>query len=121
MSTSNSIAARDHELNQMILKGDILGAFEAFYAEDVEMSENAQPPCRGKAANRVREQAFVDSVGEVHAIQLLGSAVGDGVSFSEWMMDITYKGGARAQSHQAAVRRWKDGKVASERFYYNKH
>lgn len=121
MSTSNSIAALDHELNQMILKGDILGAFEKFYAENVEMRENAEPPCKGKKANRAREQAFVDSVAEVHAIQLLGCAVGDGVSFSEWMMDITYKGGTRAQSHQATVRRWKGGQVVSERFYYNKH
>lgn len=121
MSTSNSIAALDHELNQMILKGDLLGAFEKFYTEDVEMRENAEPPCKGKAANRAREQGFVDSVAEVHAIQLLGCAVGDGVSFSEWMMDITYKGGARAQSHQATVRRWKGGQVVSERFYYNKH
>ena len=121
MSTSTNVAALDQELNQQILKGDILGAFEKFYAEDVEMQENAEPPSKGKAANREREKGFVDSIGEVHAIKLAGSAVGDGVSYSEWVFDITYKGGARVVSHQASARRWKNGKVVSERFYYNKH
>lgn len=121
MSDSERLAALEHGLNDQIVKGDILGAFEKYYADEVEMQENAEPPCKGKAANRAREQAFVDSVAKVHAITLLGAAVGDGVTFSEWMMDITYKNGTRAQSHQASVRRWKNGKVISERFYYNKH
>ena len=121
MSNQSNLAELDRELNQLIANGDILGAFEKYYSDDVEMRENADPPCKGKAANRIREQAFVDSVGQVHAIKLVGSAVGDGVSYSEWMMDITYKNGARSASHQASARRWKNGKVVSERFYYNKH
>ncbi len=121
MTDQRSLAASDQALNQRILGGDILGAFEAYYSDDVVMQENDEPPCKGKAANRIREQAFVDSVGQLHAIKLLGSAVGDGISFSEWMMDITYKNGSRSNAHQASVRRWKDGKVASERFYYGKH
>ncbi len=120
MADAFNLAALDDELNQAILAGDILGAFERFYAEDVQMQENSEPPCKGKAANRAREKAFVDSVGQVHEFKLLGSAVGDGITFSEWMMDITYKNGVRARSAQASARRWKAGKVASERFYYNK-
>lgn len=121
MANSCDLAKLDEELNQMILAGDILGAFEKFYAEDVEMRENADPPCKGKAVNRQREIAFVDSVGRIHAIQLVGCAVGDDLTYSEWMMDITYKNGSRVASHQVSARRWKQGKVVSERFYYNKH
>lgn len=121
MASQPTIAALDHELNQRILKGDILGAFEAYYADDIEMRENAEPPCKGKAANREREKAFVDSVATIHAFELVGSGAGDGVTYSEWMMDITYKNGTRAASHQVSARRWKNGKVVSERFYYNKH
>ena len=42
------------------------------------------------------------------------------VSFSEWSMDVTFKGMGRVKMAQASVRRWRDGQVASERYYYNK-
>ena len=35
-------------------------------------------------------------------------------------MDITFKNGMRMQSTQVAVRKWKDGKIAHERFFYSK-
>jgi len=121
MTDVADLVALDHELNQAIQKGDILVAFEKYYADDIVMQENADPPCKGKAANREREKAFVDSVTQVHKIELLGSAAGKGLTYSEWMMDITYKNGVRAASYQVSARRWKNGKVISERFYYNKH
>lgn len=113
-------ATLEKQLNDTVLKGDLMGAFEKFYAEDVVMQENAEPPISGKAVNRPREQAFVDSVGAVHKIELVGNAISDDTSYSEWMFDVTFKGGSRVQLHQVAARRWKNGKVVSERFYYNK-
>ena len=62
----------------------------------------------------------MDSIEEFHGAELLASAVSGDISFSEWAMDVTFKGGGRVQMAQASVRRWKDGQVASERFYYNK-
>lgn len=120
MAAPTSLQAAESDLNAMIMKGAILEAFEKHYAENVVMQENSAPPCAGKAANRIREQAFVDSVQQVHAITLLASVVGDGVSLSEWLLDLTFKGGARAQLAQATVRRWNNNQVVSERFYYNK-
>jgi hypothetical protein len=42
------------------------------------------------------------------------------ITFSEWYMDVTFKNGQRAKMSQVAVRKWKNGKVAHERFFYNK-
>ena len=42
------------------------------------------------------------------------------VSFSEWEMDVTFKGGHRVKMSQVAVRHWKNGKIVHERFFYNK-
>ena len=39
-------------------------------------------------------------------------------SFSEWIFDVTFKDGTRMRNEQVAARRWKDGKVVHERFYY---
>jgi ketosteroid isomerase-like protein len=114
------IKALDEELNQMVLNGKALEAFEKFYADNVEMQENADPPFKGKDVNRKREEEFFGSVEQFHGAEVRASAAGDGVTFSEWMMDVTFKGGHRMKLEQVAVRRWKDGKIVSERFYYNK-
>lgn len=115
-----SLTELERALNSQIAAGDILGAFETYYDENVSMQENSEPPCVGKAANRKREEQFVASVRQVHEIRLLGSAVGDGASYSEWRFDITFTSGQRAAWEQAVARRWKNGKVTNERFYYNK-
>jgi len=117
---SQDVAALDRELNQKILAGDILGAFDQYYADDVVMQENNTPPTVGKAANRMREEEFVASVEEFHSAKLLASAVNGNVTFGEWEYDATYKGAGRFALTQVAVRRWANGKVSHERFYYSK-
>ena len=114
-----NIAELDRKLNQMILEGKILDAFDRFYADDVVMQENETEPFRGKEVNRKREEEFVNSVETFHGAQLRGEAVTGDVSYGEWWMDITKKGAGRLQLSQVAARRWKDGKVVHEKFYYN--
>ena len=111
----------DQELNQKILAGDILNAFEKFYAEDVVMQENLDAPKVGKEVNREAEKQFLASVEGFHGVTLMGSAVNGDVSFSEWEMDLTFKGAPRMKMTQVAVRRWTDGLVSHERFYYKGH
>ena len=119
-TTTINITDLEKELNAQILKGDILGAFDRFYADNVTMQENSDEPTAGKAANRKREEDFVASVQEIHGVKLLSSAVNGDTSFGEWEFDATYKGGARVKLTQVAVRRWKNGQIVQERFYYNK-
>ena len=111
-------AARDRELNQMILEGKALEAFEKFYADDVVMQENSDEPVRGKDTNRKREEEFFASVQDFHGAELISSAVAGDTSFSQWSWDVTLEGAGRIQLNQVAVRTWKDGEVAQERFYY---
>jgi ketosteroid isomerase-like protein len=114
------ISIPDQQLNQQILAGDALGAFEKYYAEDVVMQENEEAPRKGKATNRKFEQDFFDSVEQLHGGKVLASAVNGDVSFSEWEYDVTFKGGQRITLKQVSVRRWTNGKVVREKFYYNK-
>ena len=109
----------DAQLNQMILDGRILDAFDRFYADDVVMQENSAEPTAGKAANRAREEEFVASIAEVHETKVgaIGTN-GDDTTFGVWILDATYKGGARVRLEQVAVRRWKDGKVVREQFFH---
>lgn len=109
----------DARLNEQVLSGQILEAFERFYDDAVEMQEGSQTPTRGKDANRAREQAFVESLAEFHGAAVTATAAAGDTSFSEWWMDVTFKDGTRKRLEQVAVRRWKDGRVVHERFYYD--
>jgi hypothetical protein len=114
----SNIAELDRKLNDAILSGKAMEAFEELYDEDVVMQENTEPEYRGKALNRKREQEFFASVEAWHGGSVLASAVNGDVSFSEWTMDVTLKGAGRIQLAQVAVRRWKNGKLVHERFYH---
>jgi ketosteroid isomerase-like protein len=117
--SQHDIQSLEETLNTTILGGDILGAFDTFYADDVVMQENLSEPCVGKAANRKREEEFVASVKEFHGADLKASAVSGDVSLSEWVMDMTFQDGSRKKLQQVAVRRWQEGQVVHERFYYD--
>jgi hypothetical protein len=114
----SDIARVEAELNKMILMGRAMEGFEKFYGEDTIMQENTDPPCVGKAANREREIQFFDSIQEFHGATLGPVAVADDVSFSEWVYDITFKEGGRTKMTQVARRKWRNGLVVDERFYY---
>lgn len=115
-----TIAELNQKLDDAVLAGKALEAFDELYDEIVVMQENSDEPFVGKALNRQREIDFFSSVAEIHSAAVLSSAVNGDVSFAEWTMDITFKNGYRATLNQVAVRRWKDGKIIHERFYYNK-
>ena len=115
---AHDVATLDKTLNDRILAGDILGAFDEFYAPNVVMQENNTEPFAGKEVNRERELKFLASVEKIHKGAVLASAVNGDVTFSQWEMDIAFKGGNRVKMEQVAVRHWENGKVVQERFYY---
>ncbi len=109
----------EREMNGMLLQGQVMEAFEKFTTEDVVMIEPNKEPFVGKDLNRKREMEFFAMVEQFHGNELVGYAVGDGVSYSEWRSDVTFKGGHRMTLEQVERRRWRDGKVYEVRFYYH--
>lgn len=107
-----------HALNQMILAGQILEAFDQFYADDVVMQENHEAPRVGKPANRRHEEEFVNSLAAVHAGKVNHVIEGPGISVVDWFFDFEFKNGHRQAARQVAVQEWRDGKIVRERFYY---
>lgn len=113
----NTVKSLDHRLNEMILHGELMPAFEKFYDDGVEMLENTES-CKGKELNRQRELAFVSSIQKVNDCKLLSEATHGDVTFSEWHMDVTFKNGQHYDLYQVAVRHWHGGKVVKECFYH---
>ena len=107
------------DLNEMVMSGKMLDAFEKYYDDDVVMQENSNPPMIGKARNREREIAFVNNLEEFRSASVEGIGVGDDVTFVIWNYDYTHREwGVRTYS-QVSVQFWKDGKIIREQFFYS--
>ncbi|UCE62932.1 MAG: nuclear transport factor 2 family protein, partial [Nitrospirota bacterium] len=101
-----------------IMNGKILETFDAYYADDVVMSENLKDERVGKAANREYEVKFMNNVQEFHGAKVGRVIVEGDHAAVEWTFDVTFKGGNRVVMNQVAVQTWKDGKVIREDFYH---
>ena len=64
-TTTNNVAELDKALNEAILSGKAMEAFEQYYADDVVMQENSEAPRVGKDANRKAELEFFSPPGSV--------------------------------------------------------
>ena len=62
----SNIAELEKKLNDAILSGKAMEAFEELYDENVVMQENSDPEFRGKELNRKREVDFFSSVEAWH-------------------------------------------------------
>jgi ketosteroid isomerase-like protein len=103
---------------QMIQHGQLLEAFERFYADDIVMTEYGEAPRVGKEANRAFEQQFVQNLEAVHGGELRGLAVDEatGLVVAEWFFDVTHRQWGRIQFRQWAIQYWQRGQIVRETF-----
>lgn len=107
------------DLNDMILQGKALEAFEKYYSDEVIMQENNDPKIIGKDANRKREEEFFAGIIEFRSAKPLHVSIGEGVTMVEWHFDYTHKEFGMKNFTQVAVQEWKKGKISKEKFYYS--
>jgi len=113
-----NIKAMVDDMNQMVLEGKILDAFEKFYADDVVMQDINMEPVVGKDANREREQKWISGITEFHGAEVKNVAVGNNVSMVEWFMDYSHTEYGDVKLTQVAVQTWKNDKIVKEVFYH---
>lgn len=107
------------DLNDLVIQGKAMEAFDRYYHPDVVMQENENAPIIGKSTNRKREEEFFSSVTEFRGAKPLNVTIGEGVSMVEWQYDYTHKDWGVRKYRQVSVQEWKDGLIISEKFYYN--
>jgi hypothetical protein len=107
------------DLNDLVLQGKALEAFEKYYHDDVVMQENENAPTIGKLENKKREETFFSSITEFRGARPLKIAIGQNVSMVEWHYDYTHKDWGIRDYVQVSVQEWKDGLIVKEKFYYN--
>ena len=108
------------DLYNQVAQGQLLQAFDTYYAENVVMEE-PRGTRSGKPACRISEEQFLDSVEAFHGMEI--KAISEDADaqkvFVEVAMDLTFKNGPRVTLEQVAVQHWQDGQIVHERFYYN--
>jgi hypothetical protein len=105
-------------LNNLVLTGKMMEAFETFYHPDVCMQENENPPTSGKEANRKREQEFLANISDFRSASVEGVTVGENLSAVIWKYDYTHKEWGVRNYTQVSVQHWKDGLIINEQFFY---
>jgi hypothetical protein len=115
---STDLKTTFEDIKSQVLQGKAMDVFEHYYAEDVVMQENDNPPTVGKEANRQRELEFFSKLTEFRGADVKSVAYSDDVIISEWFLDYTHADWGKRTYDQVSVQKWKDGKVVYERFYY---
>ncbi|GMN04818.1 nuclear transport factor 2 family protein [Croceitalea sp. MTPC5] len=105
-------------INDMILDGKALEAFDEYYHDDVVMQENDNPEIVGKVANRKREEEFFASITEFRGAKPLNVTIGENTTMVEWHFDYTHKDWGEKNYTQVALQEWHNGKIIKEKFYY---
>ncbi len=115
----SDLKSKVDDLNNRILQGDILGAFEDYYADDVVMIDGGAEPRVGKEANRQYEEVFVNGLTEFRGAEVKAVAIDEekGKALVEWHFDFTHADFGSQTYDQVAVQTWADGKITEERFY----
>ncbi len=109
-----------NDLNNLIITGKVMEAFEKYYAEDVTMQENENEPTIGKVACRVNEEAFVNGITDFRKAVVKSTLISDGISVVEWEFDFTHKDWGIRNYTQVSVQRWNEnGQIVNEKFNYN--
>jgi hypothetical protein len=111
---------RAKDLYNQVGQGQLMQAFETYYAENVVMEE-PNGTREGKDACRKSEEEFLNNVEAFHGIEIKAIAEDspNGKVLIEVAMDLTFKGGGRTSMEQVASQKWENGQIVHERFYYN--
>jgi hypothetical protein len=112
-----NLEALIEDFDRMVLAGDILGAVDRYFADEVVTQEGNAAPVVGKAANRARLDAFLSSLRAFNGATRHSYGVGEDVTLSEYTFDLVTEDGAPLIWNEVIRRRWANGQVVDERYY----
>ncbi|MBX2803709.1 MAG: ester cyclase [Myxococcales bacterium] len=115
------IADNDAKLNEALNSGKVLEVFSELYHPEITMVEASGDSTSGLETCLEREKQFFGSITEFRGGGVKDAVVDEdkGISYNIQWYDCTFADGRTMNMEEVAVRRWKDGKIIHERFFYN--
>ena len=117
-----SYLQKAQDMQQMMGQGQVMEAFEKYYAENCVIVEKPTGETRnGKEAQRQAIMGWFSTVEENHGggVGAITSNEDTGVTCVESWFDITFKEGGRMKMEEVAVQHWEGDQIVREEFYYN--
>ena len=105
------------EKNEMVTKGQIVEAVEKFFADDVKTVDFTGRKANGKDESLAGQRMTVESIKKVNEISLHHVAVGENVTFAEFIFDFDMKDGSKIHWHEIILSKWKNGKIFYEEYF----
>ena len=106
------------DLIAKVVGGKALEAFDRYYADDVTMQENEQPPRIGKAACRAFEVDFLSKIKAVRTYVCDGYVISGNKAFIVYRIDADHAEWGTLNMSEVAIQEWSNGKVVREKFVY---
>jgi len=103
-------------LDAQIIKGDILGAFEQFAADNCVTLSNAKDMTQSKAQKLEILNWFFQNIATVNRIERPAFQVAGDVTDSQFVFDFTNRQGENLVFNEVIRRVWKDGKMVEEQY-----
>ncbi|MDN3641774.1 hypothetical protein QWY87_03625 [Lutimonas halocynthiae] len=113
----NLLIEKISDLNDMMMQGAFLEAFEAFYDEDIVIQVNDDRPVIGKELNRISKKNQIDNIIDFKSAKPLKVTVGEQSTMVEWHINYVDKLLGEKCFTQVAVQDWSDGKIIKEKLY----
>jgi predicted flap endonuclease-1-like 5' DNA nuclease len=101
-------------LDKQIIKGDIIGAFDKYAADQCVTLSNANDKTTSKAQKLEALKWFFNNIASVNRIERLALKVGENVSDSQFVFDFTNHQGQSLVFHEVIRRTWNNGKIVEE-------
>lgn len=112
-----SIEKAETASNALTKQGKIIDALDQFYADDCVFIEPDGSRRSSKKDQRAHLEGFFATLKSFEGATLHRQSVGDNVSMSEWTFKMTGGDGKPIVWNEVLVRGWKDGRIASEKYY----
>lgn len=109
---------RVEHLTELVRTGKADEAYHTYYAPDVMMQENNEPPRTSLQASIDRQTQATAGV-TVNEFAPRKIVVEGDHAANEWVLDISTPDGQHIHVEELALQTWKDGKIIHERFYYD--
>ena len=104
-------------LDARVASGDILGAFDSFFADACSTFSNEADRTHSKAQKRDALIGFLGNVSKTNRIELVGKPTIDGdVTVSHFIFDFTNKFGQKMYWDELIRRTWANGLVVVEQY-----
>ena len=115
---AESFKAAVEDLIAKVVGGKALDAFDRYYADDVTMQENEQPPRVGKAACRAFEVDFLSKIKAVRTYVCDGYVISGTKAFIVYRIDADHADWGTLKMSEVAIQQWSNGKIVHEKFVY---